>query len=91
MGEVNLPPVLAPIGNKSVDEQTLLQFTVTARDPDLPANTLTLAADGLPAGATFDPATGMFAWTPTEAQGPGSYDVTFTVRTTAAELSDPRR
>src|SRR5262249_52942560 len=34
---------------------------------------------GLPPGATFDPATRTFSWTPTEAQGPGSYNVTFSV------------
>jgi hypothetical protein len=77
-GEVNDPPVLAPIGNKSVDEQKLLQFTVTAGDPnDVPANAVTLSATGLPAGATFTPATGVFAWTPGEAQQ-GQHLVTFT-------------
>ena len=39
MGEVNVAPVLEAIGNKSVDEEALLQFTVTAGDPnDVPAN-----------------------------------------------------
>ena len=28
---------------------------------------------GAPAGALIDPVTGVFTWTPTEAQGPGSY------------------
>lgn len=30
----NQPPVLAPIGNKTVNEGSLLQFTITATDPD---------------------------------------------------------
>ena len=54
-------------------------FTVSASDPDLPANTLTFSASGLPDGATFDPATRQFSWTPSESQGPGSYQVTFVV------------
>ncbi len=75
---VNDAPVLAAIGNKTVDEENPLQFTVTAADPnDDPANTVTLSASGLPTGATFDAATGKFQWTPTESQQ-GTYDVTFT-------------
>ena len=72
--------VLALIGPKSVAEQTPLQLSVTARDPDLPPNTLTLTARE-PAGrgdASTRPR-GTFTWTPGEAQGPGSYPVTFTV------------
>ena len=30
----------------------------------------------IPEGATLDPATGVFRWTPTEAQGPGKYPIT---------------
>jgi murein DD-endopeptidase MepM/ murein hydrolase activator NlpD len=76
--EVNDAPVLDPIGTRSVDEEALLQFTVTAGDPnDILPNTVTLSATGLPTGATFDPATGVFAWTPAEGQQ-GQHVVTFT-------------
>jgi len=76
--EVNAAPALAPIGGRSVDEHNLLQFTVSAGDPDdVPANSVTLSAVGLPPGATFDPATGVFAWMPSESQQ-GQYVVTFT-------------
>jgi hypothetical protein len=79
VNEVNAAPVLAAIGAKSVNEGEALNFIVSAGDPnDTPANAVTLSVTGLPAGATFDPATGAFAWTPAEAQGPGSYSVTFT-------------
>jgi hypothetical protein len=79
VSEVNAAPVLAAIGDKAVDELTELTFAATASDPnDSPPNAVTLSADGLPEGASFDPATGTLAWTPTEAQGPGSYQVTFT-------------
>jgi hypothetical protein len=75
----NRPPTLNPIGNKQVTEQTLLRFTVTAADSDL-GQTLTfdLGADA-PAGASIEPSSGVFAWTPTEAQGPGAYLLTIRV------------
>ncbi len=80
VAEVNDAPMLAPIGARSVVAGALLSFTVTASDPnDVPANALTLSAAGLPAGAAFDPASGAFAWSPTEAQGGTAYTVTITV------------
>jgi Ca2+-binding RTX toxin-like protein len=70
---VNEPPVLNPIGNKSIDEGNTLTFTATATDPNV-GDTHTFSLQGpVPAGATIDPATGLFTWTPTEAQGPGTY------------------
>ena len=65
----NVAPVLDPIGNKTVDEETLLSFTATATDTD----PLTFSLVGAPAGASINSSTGVFTWTPTEAQGPGSY------------------
>ena len=70
----NRAPVLAAIGNKSVNENALLQFTVSATDAD--NDTLTYSVSGLPAGATF--ANQVFSWTPTYSQG-GSYSLTFSV------------
>ena len=46
ISEVNVAPVLDPIGDQTVDEQTLLTFTATATDADLPANTLTFSLVG---------------------------------------------
>lgn len=71
----NSPPVLNPIGDKSVDENQLLQFTVSATDVDA-GDTLTYTADNLPAGASFVGQT--FSWTPTYDQA-GTYNVTFNV------------
>jgi DNA-binding beta-propeller fold protein YncE len=73
VNEVNESPELDPIGAKTVDEGTELTFTATASDPDLPANTLTFSLVGAPEGASIAGSTGAFSWTPTEAQGPGSY------------------
>ncbi|MDH5642549.1 MAG: Ig-like domain-containing protein, partial [Nitrospira sp.] len=79
VNEVNKAPVLAPIGNKTVNEGELLSFTISASDADVPTQLLTFSASGLPTGATFDVTTGLFTWIPTETQGPGSYNVTFSV------------
>lgn len=75
----NQPPVLGTITNKSVNEGSLLSFTVTATDPDA-GQSLTYSADGaLPTGATLNAQSGTFAWTPTEAQGHGTYTITVIV------------
>ncbi|MHB0879236.1 MAG: DUF11 domain-containing protein, partial [Anaerolineae bacterium] len=76
VAEVNQAPVLAAIGDRSVDELAVLGFTATTTDGDIPANTLTFSLVGAPAGAVITTG-GQFAWTPTEAQGPGTH--TFTV------------
>ena len=74
VNEVNNAPVLDPIGDKTVDEGSLLTFTATAFDTDLPANSLTFSLGaGAPTGASIDPVTGLFTWTPALGDGPGSY------------------
>ena len=65
-------PATAPILNLPGTELAAfgqpLAFTFSAVDPgDLP---LTLSAANLPAGASFDPATGSFLWTPQAPAGP---------------------
>ncbi len=78
--EVNQSPVLAAIGNKSVDEGSLLTFTASATDPDLPANDLSFSLDvGAPLGATIHPNTGQFSWTPPKGTSPGNHTVTVRV------------
>ncbi|MGI9036251.1 MAG: Ig-like domain-containing protein [Pyrinomonadaceae bacterium] len=79
VNEVNVAPKLDVIGNKTIDEENLLTFTVKATDADLPANRLEYTMINAPAGASIDSASGVFKWTPTEAQGPGTYTVTFRV------------
>ena len=70
-----MAPVLAAIGPQTVAEETLLTFTATATDSDLPAQPLTFSLADAPAGASIDPASGVFTWTPTEAQGPAQLHV----------------
>jgi VCBS repeat-containing protein len=77
---VNDPPLLGQLTNQTVTEGNTLTFTPIASDADAPQGTLAFSLDpGAPAGATINPATGVFSWTPTEAQGPGSYPITVRV------------
>jgi len=92
VNEVNLPPALAEIPDQAVDELTLLTFTAAATDPDLPANTLAYALEDAIEGMSIDPASGVFTWTPTEAQGP--LEVEIGVRVTddgSPPFSDEKR
>lgn len=66
----NRAPVLDAVGNKTVSETTALTFTVSATDPD--GGALTYSASNLPQGATFQPATRTFSWTPGSGQS-GTY------------------
>ena len=85
VNSTNVAPVLGPIGNKTVSEGTLLTFTATATDQD--SDPLTYSLDsGNPSGSSINPSTGVFTWTPTAAQGPGSYPIT--VRVSDGLLSD---
>jgi hypothetical protein len=70
-------PFFSVIGDKQVSEAETLEFTVAAKSiaPGVP---LAYSAEGLPAGATFDPATRGFAWTPDYRQS-GTYTVRFVV------------
>ncbi len=89
VGEVNVPPVLAPVGDRSVDELVELAFTATASDVDVPAQTLVFSLSGEPVGASIDSVSGVFSWTPIEVQGPGVY--TFDVVVTDGVDTDSRR
>src|SRR5205814_2845720 len=80
VNEVNSAPVLAPIADRTINEETLLTFTNSATDSDLPINSLTFRlGDGAPAGAAVDAASGVFTWTPTEAQGASNYVISVIV------------
>jgi PKD repeat protein len=73
----NSPPILASLDNKTVNEGELLQFGITAADPDGDELTFASTSD-LPTGAEFNQTTGIFSWTPDYTQA-GTYQVTFTV------------
>ena len=76
VNEVNQAPILAALPNLTVFEGVPLTFTAMATDADLPANALTFSLlPGAPLGASINATTGVFTWTPTEAQGPGMYNL----------------
>ena len=62
VGHVNRAPIFSAVGPQLVLEHNMLTFTVVATDPD--GDAVTLSATGMPSGATFNPATGLFSWTP---------------------------
>lgn len=74
----NQSPVLAPIGDRTVDIGQLLEFTLTATDPDA-GDTLTYTMNNaLPQSASLNSTTGLFQWAPA-AGDEGNHTVTFTV------------
>ncbi|MEM7030591.1 MAG: putative Ig domain-containing protein, partial [Chloroflexota bacterium] len=72
VNETNNAPILSTIGNQSIEEGSLLLFTATAIDSDVPTQTLSYSLNNAPTGANIDN-NGLFSWTPTEAQGPNSF------------------
>ncbi len=74
VNNTNRAPVLDAIADKSVNETTLLTFTVNATDPD--GDTIQYSATGLPSGAILSGQT--FNWTPAHSQADNSYQATFT-------------
>lgn len=80
---VDKAPKLHPVVNRTVDENEVLDFTISATDPD--GDPIVYSAMGMPATASLNDTTGKFAWTP----GPGDagiYEIKFIA--TANGLSD---
>jgi hypothetical protein len=83
VSNVNRAPVLAAIGNKSVNENSSLSFSVSATDAD--GDTIAYSVQSLPSGAAFTSQT--FTWTPGYNQA-GTHQVTFTVDDGTAQDSE---
>jgi hypothetical protein len=70
---VNDEVLLPALSNQSVPEGSLLSF-VASNHGD---SEFTFSLDpGAPEGAAIDANSGLFTWTPNEAQGPADYDIT---------------
>jgi hypothetical protein len=70
VAEANEAPVLESIPPMAVDEGRTVSFTARASDPDQPAQALRFSLEpGAPAGATIDPVSGRFQWTPDDDAG----------------------
>ena len=78
---VNDAPTLNAVANQTVYVGSTLSFTAVGSDLDQPPQTLTYSLTGsVPSGASINPLTGAFSWSPTAAQGGHIY--TLTVRVT---------
>ena len=84
----NQCPVVSPIADQTVNELSLLTFTVTATDPD--GDPIQFGFPGtVPEGAAIDPNTGVFTFTPTEQQGPGVYTIPVGAQDGSLMCADP--
>ncbi len=73
----NTAPVLDSIQDITTSEEVEVRFTVAASDPDS-GQTLSYSTNATTSlGASISPS-GVFSWTPTESQGPGTYHITIT-------------
>ncbi|MCZ2147255.1 MAG: putative Ig domain-containing protein [Bryobacterales bacterium] len=80
------PAVNAPHLTTSMDREPV-EFEVSASDPqDLP---VTVVASTLPAGASFDTATGRFRWAPGESRH-GDYPAVFTATNSMGQQAESR-
>ena len=68
----NTPPTLAAITNRTVIAGTTINFTNSASDTNIPAQTLTFSLQGGAAGSSLNSSNGIFNWRPTIAQSPST-------------------
>lgn len=73
----NVAPTLNAIADQTVDELALLTVTTIATDGN--GDTLSYAIHAGAVSGMAISGSGVFTWTPTEAQGPGTYPVTIRV------------
>jgi hypothetical protein len=83
----NSPPELGVIGDKTAHPGQKLQFGLAATDAD--EDSFSFGASNMPEGAVFEPESGMFTWTPTQAQEGTHVSVRFSVADSGVpKLSD---
>ncbi len=69
---VNLPPSIATTGVYRSHPGLAIEYPIEAVDPE--GGALVFSASDLPPGSSLDAGTGVFSWTPTEAQA-GAYEI----------------
>ncbi|MBX7071645.1 MAG: putative Ig domain-containing protein [Pirellulales bacterium] len=72
---VQTRPIIEPLANQSVVEEETLEVQVVASSAAVPTSALSYALVNAPQGASIDAKTGKLTWTPSEAQGPGRYNI----------------
>ena len=86
---VNAAPIFDNLTGWEAQQGKTLRFNARAIDPDSPFKNLNYTVTNLPAGATFDPATAEFVWTP-GTQTVGTYNVTFTATDDGNDTGEPK-
>ena len=66
IGDTNRAPTINPVGNQQVSVGELVEFSVIADDLD--GDNVTLSANNLPEGASFNSTSGLFSWIPNQNQ-----------------------
>lgn len=95
VSEINNAPVLSglPANTAAISELIPYTFTAQATDNDQPAQILTFSLatgiDPVPTGASIGGSTGVFTWTPSEAQVPGGYSFIVQVSDGITTTSQP--
>ncbi len=86
----NSAPVLNSPGNQTVSEGSTLSFTLSATESDA-GQTLSYSMSGAPTGATLDPSSGAFSYTPDYTVAPNivSGSTVFNVTFTATDSGSP--
>jgi hypothetical protein len=78
--ETNQAPTLLVATSHTVSLGQTLTFTAAGADADIPVQALGYGLSGaVPAGASINPASGVFTWTPTAAQAGGTFAFNVTV------------
>jgi uncharacterized repeat protein (TIGR01451 family) len=77
----NKPPILSAIGNQTIILGNALNFTASATDPN--GDNLTFSLENAPTGASIDPNSGLFSWTPSNI---GTFNATVKVTDDGTEI-----
>ena len=77
--EVNTPPSLKAVPDSTLAAGVEWSVLVEGTDSDLPVQQLAYTLKASPAGMVINQGNGTIRWTPSRAQGPGTYPVTVTV------------
>lgn len=81
---VSAAATIETITDQSIAEGQTLALDVSASDTHLPVS---YALENAPTGVTINASTGALSWTPSEAQGPGSYTLTVAVTNSAGAIA----
>jgi hypothetical protein len=87
VGLSNMPPMLAPVANQTINVGQTLLVTNAATDPNVPPNTLTFTLLSNPSGATLTSLDALFTWRAPVSQADTTNLVTVAVTDNGTSLS----